>query len=353
MKFTLESEKSSASDGCSGDLIMQQAEMKAECLIACDLCNSTDSEEISLIDRDGDYLRTVICRQCGLVYSDPRPSSEQIRNYYRSGYRVDYKATFQPKPKHVYRAGKTALERFRRIERILKRSCRVLDFGAGSGELVFVLLAMGYEASGFEPNEGYARFASEVLGLPVAEGFYQDVQIEPESQDVVTAFHVIEHLESPYDAFKRVRDWLRPNGHLLVEVPNVEAVCQWPHSRFHRAHLYNFNLATLQMLGRKAGYSVVNSWISSDGGNIMVIFQKNNELAPVSVKIPGNYERVSCIIRNHTYLRHLFTYFPYVRPFQKIAARIEEQRAVRKLESPREILDALVMRELLRKRSSV
>ena len=83
----------------------------------------------------------------------------------------------------------------------------------------------------FEPNDGYARFASEVLGLPVTHGFYQNVRIKPESQqDIVTAFHVVEHLESPYDALMQVRGWLQPSGQLMVEVPNVEAVCQWPHS---------------------------------------------------------------------------------------------------------------------------
>jgi SAM-dependent methyltransferase len=305
-------------------------------------------DELCLIGRDGGYLRTVICRRCGLVYSEPRPGSEDIRDYYQRAYRMDYKATFQPKPKHVYRAGKVAVGRFRRLAPILKRGCRVLDFGAGSGEVVFVLRAMGYEASGFEPNDGYARFASEVLGLPVAHGSYQETRIEPGSQDVVTAFHVLEHVESPCDALRQVRDWQRPDGHLLVEVPNVEAVCQWPRSRFHRAHLYNFSPATLEMAGRKAGYGVASSSVSSDGCTITVVFQRGSTSGPRSAEIPGNYERVSSIVRRHTALRHLFSPYPYARPFHKIAARIEERRATRKTTSPREILDGLIASELRR-----
>ncbi len=325
---------------------MHAADASTQCSIPCDLCGSTDVDELCLIDRDGSYLRTVICRRCGLVYSDPRPGFEQVRDYYEHSYRMDYKATFQPKPKHVYRAGKVALDRFRRLAPILKRGYRVLDFGAGSGEVVFVLRAVGYEASGFEPNDGYARFASEVLGLPIRHGFYQDTRIEPESQDVVTAFHVMEHLESPYDALRHVRDWLRPGGQLLVEVPNVEAVCQWPRSRFHRAHLYSFSPAALEMVGRKAGYSVASSSVSSDGGNISVVFQKGSTSALASGEIPGNYERVSSIVRRQTSFRHLFTPYPYVRPFHKIAARMEERRATRNMKSPREILDGLIASEL-------
>ena len=45
-----------------------------------------------------------------------------IRDYYERQYRVDYKATIQPKPQHVYRGGKVAVERFRRLPPIFKLS---------------------------------------------------------------------------------------------------------------------------------------------------------------------------------------------------------------------------------------
>jgi 2-polyprenyl-3-methyl-5-hydroxy-6-metoxy-1,4-benzoquinol methylase len=329
--------------------LIHNADASIQCSIPCDLCGSTEVDELCLVDNSGSYLRTVICRRCGLVYSDPRPRSEQVRDYYEHSYRMDYKATLQPKPKHVYRAGKVAIDRFRRLATILKPGHRVLDFGAGSGEVVFVLRAMGYEVCGFEPNKGYAGFASEVLGLPISHGFYRDTRIESASQDIVTAFHVVEHLESPYNALRHVRDWLRPDGRLLVEVPNVEAVCQWPRSRFHRSHLYNFSPATLEMVGKKVGYTVDSSSVSSDGGNITVVFRKDSTSTQATGEIPGNYERISSIVRRHTFFRHLLTPYPYVRPFYKIAARIQEQRATRKKMSPREILDDLIATELRHK----
>ncbi len=310
--------------------------------LPCDLCGSTEAEELSLIDRDGKYLRTVINRKSGLVYSDPRPTPEQVREYYEHEYRTDYKATFQPKPKHVCRAGKVAIERFLRLKSVLKPGCKVLDMGAGGGEMLFVLRAMGYDASGFEPNDGYARFALETLGLPVTHGFYQEATIPAESQDVVTAFHVYEHLESPLDAMRHVREWLRPGGHFLVEVPNVEGICQWPRSRFHRAHLYNFNPATLEMTGRKAGYDVVSTFVSDDGGNVAVLFKKSDSVVPVSGEIPGNYERVRDIVKGHTALSHAFSRFPYLRPFRKIAQRLDERSAISRETSPKAILEGLV-----------
>lgn len=287
-------------------------------------------------------MRSVICRHCGLVWTDPRPTPDQMRTFYARDYRLDYKRTYQPKPRHIYRAGKVAVYRFKDLRPLLQPGFRVFDVGAGGGEVVYVLRAMGYAASGVEPNEGYARYAAERLGVPVARGFWQDAAVEPASQNLVTIFHALEHLESPLDVMRRAHEWLVPQGLLLVEVPNVEAVYNQPHSQFHRGHLYHFNLAVLQMLGRRAGYAPVSEFTSSDGGVIRVVFQKTAATPPASGEIPGNYERVAAILRRHTAMSHLFSRYPYVRPFQKLRARIEEQRHIGADRPPTEVLDELI-----------
>lgn len=318
--------------------------MPAPCTIPCNLCGSVDAEQIRTKDRHGAHLRSVICRQCGLVWTDPRPAPEQVREFYAQEYRLGFKGTYQPKPKHTYRSGKVAVERYQRLRNVLKTGMRVLDVGAGGGEVVYVLRAMGYDATGFEPNEGYARYAAEVLGLPVRRGFHQDCPVEPASQDVVTMFHMVEHLESPFDALRNVHGWLRPEGLIVVEVPNAEAVCQQPHTQFHRGHLYHFNLPALEKTGERAGFTVVSRFTSADGGNIMVVWRKT-QVSPAtssSWAIPGNYARVAAILRGHTTLRHVFSRYPFIRPFRKLASGLEEQRRVRMYRSPRDILDAVI-----------
>lgn len=96
------------------------------------------------------------------------------------------------------------------------------------------------------------------------------------------------------------------------------------------------------MIGRKAGLSVVTSSVTADGGNIATIYQKGKAAPPVSGEIPGNYERVSAIVRNHTTLRHLFSQYPYVRPLRTLAARMTERQATRTRQTPKEILDGLI-----------
>ena len=61
-----------------------------------------------------------------------------------------------------------------------------------------MLQALGCDVSGFEPNEGYAKYASDILGVKVTQGVYQDASVPPESLDMITLYHVMEHMEDPY-----------------------------------------------------------------------------------------------------------------------------------------------------------
>ena len=312
------------------------------CSIPCNLCGSTDVEQVRSKDRHGHPLRSVICRRCGLVWTDPRPTPDQLREFYAREYRLDYKGTYQPTLTHVYRSGKVALERIDRLRPLLEPGLRLLDVGAGSGEVVYMLRAMGCDASGLEPNEGYALYASTVLGAPVTHAFYQDAAVAPGSLDAVTMFHTLEHLDSPFDVMRRAREWLAPDGILLAEVPNVEAVCQQPYQQFHRGHLYHFNLAALEAMGRRAGYAVAGDSTSPDGGNISVVFRKVDASPSVSVENPSNFDRVRSVLRRHTAVRHLLTRYPYVRPVAKLAARLDERRRAGAQRPARAILDDLM-----------
>ena len=138
---------------------------------------------------------------------------------------------------------------------------------------MYVLRSLGFDASGLEPDQQYARHAREVLGVPVATGFIQDAAFPAASFDVVTMYHALEHVEDPSSILSRLRGWIVESGVLLIEVPNVEAVCIAPKHRFHFAHFYNFNRDVLEALGRKAGFEPVETTTSADGGNLISVFR--------------------------------------------------------------------------------
>ena len=108
----------------------------SECPIPCNVCGSVDVEELGSRDRDGRPLRTTICQRCGLVWSNPRPGEGDVRRYYAGEYRLDYKGQATPSLRHTARSGRGALNRYRSLAPFLKTGDRVLDAGAGGGEVV-------------------------------------------------------------------------------------------------------------------------------------------------------------------------------------------------------------------------
>jgi 2-polyprenyl-3-methyl-5-hydroxy-6-metoxy-1,4-benzoquinol methylase len=299
-------------------------------------------EIVATQDRDASPLQVVLCPKCGLVWNDPRPSAEALAAYYREEYRQDYKGTLEPKPRHTLRAARVAVERCRQLREELTRGETVLDLGAGGGEVVYVLRQLGFPASGIEPNAGYAGFARERLEVPVISGSWQESSIEPGSLSAVTLFHVMEHLDSPLQAMRLIRGWLRTGGLLWIEVPNVEAVCQAPSHRFHRAHLYNFNDATLAALGRKAGFDVVRTFTSTDGGNVTAVLRKTETSKATSPSLPGNADHIRGIIRAHTPLRHCLSAAPFIRPLRKLQQRMSETIGLLGNKTPKALMDRVI-----------
>jgi SAM-dependent methyltransferase len=218
----------------------------------------------------------------------------------------------------------------------------VLDLGAGGGEVVYVLRQLGFDARGIEPNAGYARFARERLEVPVTSGSWQEALVEPGSLSAVTLFHVMEHLDSPLQAMRLVQGWLRTGGLLWIEVPNVEAVCQAPSHRFHRAHLYNFNDATLAALGRQAGFEVVRTFTSADGGNVTAVLRKTDAPAKTAPSLTGNANHIRRIIRAHTPLRHCLSAAPFIRPLRKLQQRMSETIGLLGNKEPKALMDRVI-----------
>ncbi|MCU0257354.1 MAG: class I SAM-dependent methyltransferase, partial [Vicinamibacterales bacterium] len=314
---------------------------------ACPLCAGTDSTPVGHRDRDGRPLLSVLCRTCGLVRVDPLPSREELDAWYAQSYRLDYKGVVEPRPHHVLRAGRVALDRIRRIRPLLAGRPRTLDVGSGGGEMVYLMTRVaGARAEGLEPNRGYAGHARERLGLTIHEGFVERADAIPDRFDLITLFHVLEHLAEPAATLRLLRDRLRPGGHLVIEVPNVEATCQAPAHTYHRAHLTLWGIPTLERLGLQAGLRPVSARRSPDGGNIEVTFLRDEHFAvpdeTVRAHTDGYAGHVARVLEGHTPWRHYLSGRPLARLARRLGRQAAERAAVLGAESPRAILDALV-----------
>jgi SAM-dependent methyltransferase len=298
------------------------------CTISCNLCGGRDVAVLGTKGREGEPLRTVICVNCGLAWSDPRPI--EARKYYEEDYRKDYKKIETPRLIHIYRAGKGALDRWARIKIFVSKEARTLDVGSGGGEFLYLLTKLGLKAIGIEPNRGYANFSRDEYGVDVRAGMLNDMEFAEGEFHVVTMWHALEHVENPTAIFGQVREWMKEGGVFVVEVPNVEAVCQAPGHRFHRAHLYSFNPASLKGLGAKSGFAVEEVTLSEDGGNITAIFRKTQSALKKPAPLPGpeNARQIQETLRRHTPFRHYLSHYPYTRPLQRLRNALHERIAL-------------------------
>ncbi len=296
----------------------------------CNLCGADDYDVIARGDRDGQPLRTVLCRRCGLAWVNPRPPAAAMDDYYEREYRADYKGAQAPPLRKILRGLLGADERRRAIRPLVRDGATVLDVGCGAGELVYLLRQDGFDATGIEPGREYAAFARDVLRLPVQTATVGTAVVEPASQALVTMFHSLEHVPDPRAVLAAVGGWLVQGGSLVVEVPNLASVVQAPSHRYHYAHLYHFTAETLAALGDAAGLRPVGTAFSDDGGNVTCVFRREDGF-PRSAAGLESAGRTREILRNHTTLRHYLGLTPYRRVLARLRQRRAEDRLLRRL----------------------
>ncbi len=235
----------------------------------CDLCGSACYQVFATRGRGGSKLTTVICEDCGLVYTNPRPSERANSKFYHTSYWGAYKHQSVPDERFFQRRLPKIRPMLTQLRPFLKPGVRVLEIGCSVGALLWSMkevVGSTGQFTGIEPHEGHAQFAREKKGLDVHNGLLEEVshKLKPASFDLVVMNHVLEHTISPSATLATVKKLLKPRGHCIVEVPNVEA----PGSRlshfFHLAHHYSFSPRTLHRLAQQGGF-VVKRVDSLDG----------------------------------------------------------------------------------------
>ncbi len=317
--------------------------------IPCPLCKSNDHSIVGTLDRHGEPLRTVMCRACGHVFTNPQPTKSELQEFYSEKYQLAYKGTGTPKRKHVYRAGQRALERLEQLQSHLHKGSRILDVGSGGGECVYLLNTSGYAAQGLEPNQGYAAFSRAEYGVDVRDGSLEELPAGDALWDGITLHHVLEHLAEPVDALRHLRQMLKPSGKLIIEVPNMEARYHGPSRQYHFAHLHGFSTEGLTDAGSQAGLEVTNLTLQAHTQHINVAFTPSDGNAEDQTKFcdRSTAERIERALQTYTALTDTLSPRPYRRLLANVKRPVVERIALARLGWPvsaKEILDRLYKR---------
>jgi 2-polyprenyl-3-methyl-5-hydroxy-6-metoxy-1,4-benzoquinol methylase len=239
--------------------------------VSCSLCGKKNNYRL-FIANDWRFnpqkkFQVVKCRNCGLIYINPRPKQEEIGNFY---------------PEESYwgclgqneRSKKEILENYGEIYQLVKdckpRPGRVLDVGCGSGELLSLLKKDGWQCFGVEINPKAASYVKKLWQIDVKNKELKKNDFPAKNFDVIVLSHVLEHLPDPIQTLKIVRTALKDDGTLVIAVPNIRSINAKIFRSYWYAldvprHLLHFNSETLQKMLRRAGFKIISQDFFSVG----------------------------------------------------------------------------------------
>lgn len=242
------------------------AEFRMKSFSNCPLCESPDIV-LYLKCRDHTVTREEFeiftCRQCTFKFTNPQPSSEELNKYYNSEEYISHSDTEKGIIARVYKKVRhvTMRSKIRLLNRYSTKG-KLLDFGAGTGFFVKSAVENNWNAIGIEPEEKARKIAKENNGVNIYEPAYMDKQ-EKESFQVITLWHVLEHITNLHEIVDKFHALLIPGGWLFIAVPNHLSWDSKTYNKFWAAwdvprHLWHFNPIAIRLLLAKHHFNIVN-----------------------------------------------------------------------------------------------
>ena len=189
-----------------------------------------------------------------MLVTHPQPSLANLGKYYES---VDYishtdsKRSLFEKAYHFVKsiALKNKLDL---INSLQPTKGRILDIGAGTGDFLSVAKQNGWETIGVEPSE-----KAKAIALKKEVSFVEETAVlENHSFDVITMWHVLEHVPNLDFQIKELKRLLKPNGSLIIAVPNFNSFDAKHYGSFWAAydvpiHFWHFSKKAIKLLFEK------------------------------------------------------------------------------------------------------
>jgi SAM-dependent methyltransferase len=216
----------------------------------------------NLAGDDGLWFAVVRCKDCGLLFTNPRPSSQSISHFYPEAYWPER----APKPQDQRRGRPRPMKRWcrpARERRILNwhGQGRLLDFGCGGGLFLERMHRQGWRVTGLDVSPAAVHEIRHGLKLQALVGSLPHPELSPQSFDVITMWHSLEHVHQPLVVLQQARSLLAPGGKLLIAIPNIDSLAfRWFGSCWYALdlprHLTHFSSVTISWMLQRAGFRV-------------------------------------------------------------------------------------------------
>lgn len=237
-----------------------------ETLTQCPVCGGNELKDFLTCE---DYTVTqekftiTQCTNCGFKFTNPRPDEASIGRYYQSEAYISHSNTKKGLVNQVYHVVRNrALKgKLKLVNKLVKNQPKkLLDIGCGTGFFLDTCKTNGWQVMGSEPDPKTREFARQQVNIAIQEDIFSD-QFKPAQFNIITMWHVLEHVHQIDKTIQRLHELLHDHGTLVVALPNANAQESKTFKETWAAydvprHLYHFTPETLPPLLEKYNFKV-------------------------------------------------------------------------------------------------
>lgn len=231
----------------------------------CPVCGS-ESQHPFLEAEDhnvsNDLFKIVECKDCSFRFTSPIPTEETIGDYYKSDNYVSHSGTKKGLVNRVYHIVRSrAIKQKENLASKYTKDKTILDIGCGTGDFLGYCKAHNWNTMGLEPDVSARKIALEKNAIE-AKNLSHLYEIEENTFDVISMWHVLEHVYNLNEDIEQYKKILKKQGTLMVAVPN----CSSKDAEHYKAswaaydlpiHLYHFRPENMKRLFSKHGMEVI------------------------------------------------------------------------------------------------
>jgi 2-polyprenyl-3-methyl-5-hydroxy-6-metoxy-1,4-benzoquinol methylase len=233
----------------------------------CPVCGSNSVQPVlSAQDHtvSGESFPIWQCRDCSLRFTQDVPDESSIGKYYRSENYISHTDTSKGLVNRIYKkVRKQTLKNKRRlVNKITGRGKgSLLDIGSGVGAFVNEMQMHGWNVTGLEPDEKAREIAKKNFHSDLKETT-ELFKLRPKSFDVITLWHVLEHVHRLHPYIEQIKSLLAESGILIIAVPNYESGDAKVYKENWAAydvprHLYHFSPLSMETLMKAHGLKII------------------------------------------------------------------------------------------------
>ena len=263
---------------------------------------SVSGESFSLLqNEEGEILKTT-----------PTPSLEKLPSYYESEDYISHTDGQRSLFEKIYQIVKrNAIQQKVKLIGKFSQKGQLLDIGAGTGDFLVAAKKDGWQTLGIEPNKN-AKTLAENKGVNFAD---QLEVISDDSFDVITMWHVLEHVPNLEYQLKQLKRICKPGGIVIIAVPNYKSFDAQYYKEFWAAydvprHLWHFSKNGIQKLFAQQNFQLVKMkpmWFDSFYVSLLSEKYKNGKMNFIKGFLVGFYSNLSGIFKNE-YSSHIYVF---------------------------------------------